>query len=81
MSGSLSRKRSLALRELTTEGLILTPTDNAVDLDFYYRHNPEMSHVSIRARRILGPVLCGHDGRRGYLQPFLPSRPMTSGCC
>jgi putative acetyltransferase len=50
-----------------TEGLILTPTDNALDLDTYFCHNPGMSHVSIREGKIVGAVLCGHDGRRGYL--------------
>ena len=50
-----------------TEGLILTRTDNTADLDAYFRHNPEMSYVAIRARKVVGAVLCGHDGRRGYL--------------
>ena len=50
-----------------TEGLILTPTDNAADLDGYFSHNPGMSHVAIRGGEVVGAVLCGHDGRRGYL--------------
>jgi putative acetyltransferase len=51
----------------TTEGLILTDTDNAADLDHYFNHNPGMSHVAVRGGEVVGAVLCGHDGRRGYL--------------
>lgn len=50
-----------------TEGLILTDTDNERDLDDFFRRNPNMSHVAIANNRIVGAVLCGHDGRRGYL--------------
>lgn len=50
-----------------TEGLILTDTDNVDDLARYFEDNPNISHVAISADRIVGAVLCGHDGRRGYL--------------
>jgi GNAT superfamily N-acetyltransferase len=50
-----------------TEGLILTETDNAHDLESYFIRNPGISHVAVGESRIVGGVLCGHDGRRGYL--------------
>ncbi|MHC4877785.1 MAG: GNAT family N-acetyltransferase [Planctomycetota bacterium] len=50
-----------------TKSLILTYSDNTTDLARYFADNPQMSHVAIRAGRIIGAVLCGHDGRRGYL--------------
>ena len=33
----------------------------------YLARNPGFSHVARHAGRIIGAVLCGHDGRRGYL--------------
>ena len=50
-----------------TEGLILTYSDNAGDLARYFTDNMEMSHIAACEGRIIGAVLCGHDGRRGYL--------------
>ena len=50
-----------------TEGLILTYSDNAADLARYFDDNPQMSHVALQDGRLVGAVLCGHDGRRGYL--------------
>lgn len=49
------------------EGLILTATDNVEDLSCYFQHNPGLSQVAIHDESVVGAVLCGHDGRRGYL--------------
>lgn len=51
----------------SAEGLILTHSDNPTDLARYFADNPGMSHVAVHQDQILGAVLCGHDGRRGYL--------------
>ena len=50
-----------------TKGLIITDTDNPQDLERYFRRNPGMSRVAINEGCVIGAVLCGHDGRRGYL--------------
>ena len=50
-----------------TEGLILTYSDNTPDLTRYFAENPGMSHVAVHDARVVGAILCGHDGRRGYL--------------
>jgi len=50
-----------------TEGLILTYSDNPTDLARYFADNPKMSHIATDSGRVVGAVLCGHDGRRGYL--------------
>ena len=34
----------------------------------YLARNPGLSFVARCARRLVGCVMCGHDGRRGYLQ-------------
>ena len=48
-------------------GLILTDSDNAADLSNYLSQNLQMSQVALADGRVIGAVLCGHDGRRGYL--------------
>ncbi|MEZ5944120.1 MAG: GNAT family N-acetyltransferase [Planctomycetaceae bacterium] len=50
-----------------TEGLILTYSDNERDLARYFADNAELSQVALAGRSVVGAVLCGHDGRRGYL--------------
>ena len=34
----------------------------------YLARNPGVSYLSIDRERVVGCALCGHDGRRGYLQ-------------
>ncbi|MGN1021834.1 MAG: GNAT family N-acetyltransferase [Aristaeellaceae bacterium] len=34
----------------------------------YLQRNPGLSHVALCGTAMVGAVLCGHDGRRGYLQ-------------
>ena len=50
-----------------TDGVSLTDADTAAGLIAYFERNPAMSHVATRRDTIVGAVLCGHDGRRGYL--------------
>ena len=50
-----------------TDGVILMDTDNAEDLRDYFERNPGISQVALENGIIVGAVLCGHDGRRGYL--------------
>lgn len=50
-----------------TEGLMLADVDNPTDLENYLHHNPGMSHVALARQQVIGAVLCGHDGRRGFL--------------
>lgn len=37
------------------------------ELTAYLERNPGLSVVAREADRVVGAVLCGHDGRRGYL--------------
>ena len=50
-----------------TDGVILMDTDNAEDLPHYFERNPNISQVALASGVVVGAVLCGHDGRRGYL--------------
>ena len=33
----------------------------------YLQRNPDLSFVAVSDSKIIGAVMCGHDGRRGYL--------------
>jgi ribosomal protein S18 acetylase RimI-like enzyme len=37
------------------------------EIDSFLARNPELSPVARAGGRLIGAVLCGHDGRRGYL--------------
>jgi len=50
------------------EGIGLSESDSYSALSFYMQRNPGLSWVARnRDRELIGGVLCGHDGRRGYL--------------
>lgn len=50
-----------------TEGIGLRDSDNRVGIEYFLRRNPGMSLVARKDQRIIGTLLCGQDGRRGYL--------------
>jgi len=50
-----------------TEGIGLTVSDERAAIGAYLARNPGMSFVAVADGRIVGAVLGGHDGRRGYL--------------
>jgi len=52
-----------------TEGVGLNESDTPARLAAYLRRNPGQSFVACdtHSDAILGAVLCGNDGRRGYL--------------
>jgi len=51
----------------STEGIGLSAADEPGPIEAYLRRNPGSSFVAREGGRVLGAVLCGHDGRRGYL--------------
>ncbi len=50
-----------------TEGIGLSDADSPENLRHYLERNRGLSHVAYEGERLVGAVLCGHDGRRGYL--------------
>ena len=50
-----------------TEGVGLNEGDTREGITRYLGRNPGLSHVARPDARIVAAVLCGHDGRRGYL--------------
>lgn len=58
-----------------TEGLGLGESDEREAIGAYLDRNPEMSFVALSREQIIGAVLCGHDGRRGYLHHLAVTPP------
>ena len=50
-----------------TEGVGLNESDTRPAIAAYLQRNPRFSFVAEKDSRIIGAVLCGHEGRRGYL--------------
>jgi len=45
----------------------LDDADSISSMQSFIKRNPELSFVARHGRELIGAVLCGHDGRRGYL--------------
>lgn len=72
-----------------TPGISLRDADSREASECYLARNPEMSFVAEAEGRLIACVMCGHDGRRGYLQHLLVlpdyrgqgiARAMTQRC-
>jgi ribosomal protein S18 acetylase RimI-like enzyme len=50
-----------------TEGVGLNESDSVPALTIFLARNPGLSCVVRDGAKIVGAVLCGHDGRRGFL--------------
>jgi len=49
------------------EGVGLTPSDSREAVHSFLSRNPGFCLVARHGEQIVGAVLCGHDGRRGYM--------------
>jgi N-acetylglutamate synthase len=49
------------------EGVWVSDADSLERIDFYLKRNFGLSSVARHEGKIVGAVLCGHDGRRGFL--------------
>lgn len=58
-----------AARELwaTAEGVSISEGDSPEELQTYLARNPGASQVAYAEGSLVGAVLAGHDGRRGYI--------------
>ena len=50
-----------------TKGIGLSGADTRENIDAYLRRNKDLSFVCEKSNRIIGAILCGHDGRRGFI--------------
>ncbi|NBD27515.1 GNAT family N-acetyltransferase [Paenibacillus sp. T1] len=51
----------------STEGMVLSDSDSREEIARYLARNPGCSFVCARGDELLGTLLAGHDGRRGFL--------------
>ena len=64
---------------LSCEGIGLDDrSDSREQIHFYLLRNPDLSQVVRDGRETVATILCGHDGRRGYLS-HLAVRPEYRG--
>jgi ribosomal protein S18 acetylase RimI-like enzyme len=50
-----------------TSGIVIRKVDSRENVEKYLKRNPDLSYVAWEADNMVGCVMCGHDGRRGYL--------------
>lgn len=58
-----------------TEGVGLNESDTRSAIAAYLKRNPGMSFVARDGNNLIAAVLCGHDGRRGYLHHLAVAPP------
>lgn len=53
---------------LSCKGMGLNDLDDSLEgIERYLKRNPETCFVALEGERIVGVILSGHDGRRGYI--------------
>jgi N-acetylglutamate synthase len=57
------------------EGVGLSDADSPENIAMYLERNIGLSFVAVVDGKIVGAVLCGHDGRRGYMHHLAVSAP------
>jgi ribosomal protein S18 acetylase RimI-like enzyme len=50
-----------------SEGIDLSGADSRNSIARFLERNPGLSFVAMDGGQLVGAVLCGHDGRRGYI--------------
>lgn len=51
-----------------TEYLSLNECDTREGIELYLKRNPGLCFIAVNDISVIGSVLCGHDGRRGFLR-------------
>ncbi|WP_050907381.1 MULTISPECIES: GNAT family N-acetyltransferase [Vibrio] len=51
-----------------TEAMLLRDADSKENIGKYLERNPNLSFVALSGDKIVGAILVGTDGRRGYVQ-------------
>jgi ribosomal protein S18 acetylase RimI-like enzyme len=51
----------------TDDKVGLSSADARENIEFFLKRNPGLSKVAIANSNVIATLLCGHDGRRGYL--------------
>ena len=59
---------------LNAESILVADSDSQEGLARFLERNPGLSFVARDGDEIVGVVLCGHDGRRGYIDQLVVRR-------
>ena len=51
----------------TCDGIGLSSADSRTSIQMYLERNPGFSLIAYDGQTVVGTILCGHDGRRGYI--------------
>ncbi len=62
-----------------TPGVSVRDADSRDSTARYLARNPGLNFVAEEDGRIVGCAMCGHDGRRGYLQHVVVDPPFRGG--
>ncbi|MBS1518102.1 MAG: GNAT family N-acetyltransferase [Bacteroidetes bacterium] len=57
-----------------TDGINLTIGDTPEEIESYLKRNKGMSFICKEGDALAGTILCGHDGRRGFIYHLAVSR-------
>ncbi|MDQ7063084.1 MAG: GNAT family N-acetyltransferase [candidate division KSB1 bacterium] len=57
------------------EGIVLGLSDTRAAIARFLNRNPDLSFVALMDDRIVGAVMCGHEGRRGYIHHLAVDPP------
>ena len=53
---------------MSCKGMGLNNLDDSREgIDFYLRRNPRTCFVAVESGKVVGAIIAGHDGRRGYI--------------
>ena len=50
-----------------TEGIVMSEADSRSNIERFLDRNAGLSFVCLEEGSVAGTILCGHDGRRGFL--------------
>jgi ribosomal protein S18 acetylase RimI-like enzyme len=50
-----------------TPGIGLSASDSKEEIGSFLKRNPDLSFIALHGEEVAGTILCGHDGRRGYI--------------
>ncbi len=59
----------------SSEGVGLSDADERAAIERYLTRNPGLSWVAYYDVQLIGAILCGHDGRRGFLHHLAVAEP------
>ena len=61
-----------------TPGVGLSASDTVEQLRQFLKRNPTTNYVAMQNGVLIGALLCGHDGRRGYLHHLAVAKPFRN---